>query len=217
MQKGKAGFVYVLTNPSLRENWVVIVGSEKQLGARSEELQNPHVPLPFEIYASLQTVRYKEVVKHVYNMIDRLRDLLPQQHRLFFNVNPQTVVDIFYQVADMIDDAKVVVYAANKEEKDEEERTPRRARFRFSMAKIRVGETIVFDPTGLRVRVVSDNQIEYRGRVYKLSPFVGTFMPPERRNESGSYQGCKYFSYKGRPLIELRMEYEQMKQQGSLF
>lgn len=56
--------------------------------------------------------------------------------------------------------------------------------------------------------VVSDNQVEYEGRIYKLSPFVGTFMPEEKRNVSGAYQGAKYFSYKGRVLDDIRKERE---------
>ena len=56
------------------------------------------------------------------------------------------------------------------------------------------------------VKVAGDNQIEYKGRIYKLSPFVGTFMPEEKRNASGAYQGPKYFSYNGKTLDDLRTE-----------
>ena len=48
------------------------------------------------------------------------------------------------------------------------------------------------------------DSVEYEGRIYKLSPFVGTFMPEEKRNTSGAYQGAKYFSYKGKVLDDLR-------------
>ena len=68
--------------------------------------------------------------------------------------------------------------------------------------------TLTFIPTGLNVKVASDDSIEYGGRIYKLSPFVGTFMPEERRNSSGAYQGAKYFSYNGRILDDLRTEME---------
>lgn len=67
---------------------------------------------------------------------------------------------------------------------------------------------VTFVPTGCIVKVASDDSIEYEGRIYKLSPFVGTFMPEERRNPSGAYQGAKYFSYNGRILDELRTEME---------
>jgi hypothetical protein len=58
--------------------------------------------------------------------------------------------------------------------------------------------------------VASDDQIEYEGRIYKLSPFVGTFMPEEKRNTSGAYQGAKYFSYNGKILDDLRTEMENL-------
>lgn len=77
------------------------------------------------------------------------------------------------------------------------------------MVGIKIGETVTFDPTGVKVKVASDDSIEYEGRIYKLSPFVGTFMPEERRNASGAYQGAKYFSYDGRVLEEMRKEMEE--------
>lgn len=85
-----------------------------------------------------------------------------------------------------------------------------RPRFKFSMANIPIGSELVFIPTGVKVRVASDDQIEYDGRIYKLSPFVGTFMPDDKRNSSGAYQGSKYFSYNGEVLdtIRSRMEAE---------
>ena len=76
------------------------------------------------------------------------------------------------------------------------------------MVNISIGETVVFIPTGIEVKVASDNQVEYEGRIYKLSPFVGIFMPAEHRNTSGAYQGAKYFSYHGRILDDLRHDME---------
>ena len=58
--------------------------------------------------------------------------------------------------------------------------------------------------------MVGDDQIEYEGRIYKLSPFVGTFMPEEKRNTSGAYQGPKFFSYNGKTLVDLRTEMESL-------
>ena len=58
--------------------------------------------------------------------------------------------------------------------------------------------------------MVGDDQIEYEGRIYKLSPFVGTIMPEDKRNTSGAYQGAKYFSYNGKILDDLRTEIESL-------
>ena len=77
------------------------------------------------------------------------------------------------------------------------------------MVGIKIGEFITFTPTDIQVKVASDDSIEYEGRIYKLSPFVGTFMPAERRNTSGAYQGAKYFSYNGKILDDLRKASER--------
>lgn len=211
------GYVYILTNPSFREDWVKIGKSARPVDVRSKELDNTAVPLPFEIYATIKTVKYNEVEKHVHKTIDRLTDLRIRQNREFFNVAPQIALDIFYDIAKMIEDAVVTVYKDNKpitdNEKsdgqvDEHKRTVRRGRFKFSMVGIKIGEHITFVPTNTEVKVASDDSIEYEGRIYKLSPFVGTFMPEDKRNTSGAYQGAKYFSYKGKILDDLRSAME---------
>ena len=78
------------------------------------------------------------------------------------------------------------------------------------MCDIKIGELITFIPTCIQVKVASDDSIEYQGRIYKLSPFVGTFMPEEQRNTSGAYQGAKYFTYNGQVLDEIRKEKENI-------
>ena len=213
------GYVYILTNPSFREDWVKIGKSSRPVDIRSKELDNTAVPLPFEIYATIQTVKYNDVEKHVHKTIDRLTDLRIRQNREFFNVPPQIALDIFNDIAKMIDDAVVTIYKANKpvphpeKEKSPEatKRVVKRGRFKFSMVGIKIGETITFIPTRTEVKVASDDSIEYEGRIYKLSPFVGTFMPEEKQNTSGAYQGAKYFSYKGQILDDMRRMIEKQE------
>lgn len=213
----ESGYVYILTNPSFREDWVKIGKSARPVDIRSKELDNTAVPLHFEIYATIQTVKYNDVEKHVHKTIDRLTDLRIRQNREFFNVPPQIALDIFYDIAKMIDDAVITVYKDNKPISNTEKETPsdlkkrivKRGRFKFSMVGIKIGEKITFTPTQTEVKVASDDSIEYEGRIYKLSPFVGTFMPEEKQNTSGAYQGAKYFSYKGEILEELRKRMEK--------
>ena len=212
---GSPGYVYILTNPSFKEDWVKIGKSSRPVDVRSKELDNTAVPLPFEIYATMQTSKYNEVEKMVHKMIDRLTDLRIRQSREFFNVPPQVALDILRDIANAIDDAVVTLYRDNQpipegEERPKEKREIKRGRFKFSMVDIPIGSMITFIPTGIQVKVVSDDQIEYEGRIYKLSPFVGTFMPAEKRNTSGAYQGAKYFTYKGKVLDDLRKEKEEL-------
>lgn len=221
MMNTEPGYVYILTNPSFREDWVKIGKSARPVNIRSKELDNTAVPLPFEIFATMRTVKYNEVEKLVHKTIDRLTDLRIRQNREFFNVAPQVALDIFRDIAITIDDAVVTLYEDNKpvedvnpkEEKPKKDESkkpePRRSRFKFSMCGIKIGEFVTFDPTGVQVKVATDDSVEYNGRIYKLSPFTGTFLPEEMRNHSGAYQGAKYFSYNGKTLTTLRREKEK--------
>lgn len=207
------GYVYILTNPSFREDWVKIGKSSRPVDVRSKELDNTAVPLPFEIFATIKTIKYHEVEKLVHKNIDRLSDLRIRQNREFFNVPPQVALDIFDDIAKLIDDAEITLYNGNKPVAKNElvympKREVKRSRFKFSMCDIKIGDYVTFSPTGIVVKVATDDSIEYEGRIYKLSPFVGTFMPEEQRNTSGAYQGARYFSYKGRVLDEIRREKE---------
>lgn len=222
------GYVYILTNPSFKEDWVKIGKSSRPVDVRSKELDNTAVPMPFDIYATLKTCKFNEVEKLVHKTIDRLTDLRIRQNREFFNVQPSVALDILKDIALTLEDAEICMYDKSGEphvifpctepvpEKiinyDDEiggSAGTRRTRFKFSMVGIEFGEELEFIPTGIKVRVISDDQIEYQDRIYKLSPFVGTFMPVEKQNTSGAYQGAKYFSYKGKVLADLRKEVEK--------
>ena len=89
------GFVYILTNPSFREDWVKIGKSARPVDVRSKELDNTAVPLPFEIYATIRTIKYNEVEKLVHELIDSLTDFRIRRNRVFFNVTPHTALFIF--------------------------------------------------------------------------------------------------------------------------
>ncbi len=213
------GYVYILTNPSFKEDWVKIGKSSRPVNIRSKELDNTAVPLPFEIFATMQTSKYNEVEKLVHKTIDRLTDLRIRQNREFFNVAPQIALDILRDIATTIEDAVVCTFE-NKEEiilsnKDDHKKEPTpstkvKPRFKFSMVGIPIGATLTFIPNNLEVKVASDDKVEYEGRLYKLSPFVVFFMPENMRNNSGAYQGAKYFTYKGISLIELRNKAENI-------
>lgn len=211
------GFVYILTNESFREDWVKIGKSSRPVNIRSKELDNTAVPLPFSIYATLQTARYNEVEALVHKTIDRLTDLRIRQNREFFNVPPAVALDILRDIAQTLDDAKLTVYnksssiAGNQSKENSNQANDsqcRRKPFRFSMINLGVGETVIFAPTGLEVKVADDKKIEFEGRLYTLSAFVGTFLPEDLQNVSGAYQGPKYFTYKGETLLDLRNKME---------
>lgn len=216
MDTKNPGYVYILTNPSFREDWVKIGKSSRPVDIRSKELDNTAVPLPFEIFATLKTAKYDIIEKKIHKAIDRLTDLRIRQNREFFNIKPELALEILRDEAMVLDDAEVTLYKDNKpikptspDEPVTPPSLPHRPRFKFSMVNIPIGSTLTFVPTGIKVKVASDDQIEYDGRIYKLSPFVGTFMPEEKRNTSGAYQGPKFFTFRGEELDDIRKRLEE--------
>ena len=89
------GFVYILTNPSFKEDWIKIGKSSRPVNVRSKELDNTAVPRPFEIYATMKTVKYEQVEKLVHKMIDVLTKLRIRPNREFFNIRPSKALEIF--------------------------------------------------------------------------------------------------------------------------
>ena len=220
--KNQEGYVYILTNPSFREDWVKIGKSSRPVDVRSKELDNTAVPLPFEIYATLKTEKFDKVEKQIHKQIDRLTDLRIRQNREFFNIAPSVALDIMRDMADLLDDGELAVYVDGKpvisksKEEDkkieadskEKERRAQKPPLKFHMIGLKVGDTVIFDELNLPVNVASDDKVEYQGRLWSLSAFTREFLPDEKQNTSGAYQGPKYFSYKGKTLWQMRLEIE---------
>ena len=114
MAKKEPGYVYILTNPSFREDWVKIGKSSRPVDVRSKELDNTSVPLPFVIFATMKTTKYNEAEKHVHHSIERFTNRRIRNNREFFNVKPEEALEIFRDVAMLLDDAEIKVYNRRK-------------------------------------------------------------------------------------------------------
>ena len=223
MEKEK-GFVYILTNESFREDWVKIGRSSMPVDVRSKELDNTAVPLPFKVYATIQTTKYTNVERIVHKQIDRLTDLRIRQNREFFNVEPTQALDILLDLATAIDDAVVMQYVDDKpvqlypsinNEKPQAVKTEKhvsRKPFEFAMVGLKDGDMITFAPLNIQVKVNGKNKVEFEGRLWSLSAFTGTYLPIEKQNNSGAYQGPKYFTYNNKTLWDLRLELEKQEE-----
>ncbi len=216
MANKEPGYVYILTNPSFREDWVKI-GKSTNMEKRLKTLNTTALPLPFKVYATIKTSKYEELEKIIHKQIDRLTDLRINQSREFFNVHPAQALDIFLDQATALDDAIVTKYENGKprqmypvleKAKEEKEKKPQRPPFDFSMVGLNVGDKIIFDALNLEVKVAGRNKVEYEGRLWSLSAFCGTYLPENMHNASEAYQGPKYFSYQGKTLWEIRLEKE---------
>ena len=219
MANKEPGYVYILTNPSFREDWVKI-GKSTNMEKRLKTLNTTALPLPFKVYATIKTSKYEELEKIIHKQIDRLTDLRINQSREFFNVHPAQALDIFLDQATALDDAIVTKYENGKPRqmypvqeklKEEKEKKLQRSPFDFSMVGLNVGDKVIFDALNLEVKVAGRNKVEYEGRLWSLSAFCGTYLPESMHNASEAYQGPKYFSYQGKTLWEIRLEKENLE------
>lgn len=96
----------------------------------------------------------------------------------------------------------------NKVELNLKQKRTQRPPFKFSMIGLKVGDEILFESRGWKVKVASDNTIDYNGEQFHLSTFCKKYLPDIMRNKSEAYQGPNYFSLNGRSLTDLRDEKE---------
>jgi len=106
-KKHKKGYVYILTNPSFREDWIKIGKSLREVDVRSKELDNTAVPLPFEIFATLKTEKYNEVERILHKIFTDLADARIRKSREFFNIKPQDALNYLKDQAKILDDAEL--------------------------------------------------------------------------------------------------------------
>jgi len=180
----KPGYVYILTNPSFREDWVKIGKSARPVDVRSKELDNTAVPLPFEIYATMKTVKYNEAERLVHKYIERFTNLRIRNNREFFNVKPEEAFEIFKDVSMVIDDVEIEVFAGKgdvqshatniqinqKEGHRKKAKTGHRSPLNFMKMGMQKGDTLHFrrNPS-ITIKVNSARSVLYQDNEYAIS------------------------------------------------
>lgn len=208
MKKNDSGYVYILTNPAFKEDWVKIGKTSGSVEKRMEELFTTALPTRFELYAWCKTSKYNELEKQAHHILDKLTDSRIDDKREFFQLVPSEALAVLRELAATIDDAEFYVPS----EQGQTQRATPAPPFRFSMVHLAPGAELVFEPTGARVTVIedkSDNKIVFDGIKYTLTGFCKKFMPANKRNKKDTYQGPHYFSYEGKLLVSLRAKYEK--------
>lgn len=122
MEKNKKGFVYILTNKSFREDWVKIGKSSRPVDIRSKELDNTAVPLPFDIYVTVETSKYEEIEAKLHKILTNLGDMRIRPNREFFNIKPEEAFGYLCDLAELTDDA--IINAPDEAQEDSERKSP---------------------------------------------------------------------------------------------
>lgn len=202
------GYVYILTNPSFKDNWIKIGKSYKLPQIRGKELDNTSIPLPFEVYAAIHTSKFNEVETMIHGIIDCVSKLRINKKREFFNLSPEKAFEILDYVQSVLgDEAKVELFGDNIEvvQSLENGQRVRGERFDFAKKGIKQGDVIEFIPDPTITAIVRGKRVVwFEDKEWYLSPLVRELM--DRRNQvssSGAYQGPAYFAFKGEKLIDI--------------
>lgn len=177
------GFIAILTNPMLKENWTKIVvcrtDAEVKNACRSLEL-----PCKFEV---AEKIPISGDADKIFKTFCTWAKMQRKGQSSFFSLNP---------------------HAAGEAVKKAADKPTRRSNFKFTMVGIKAGEELVFIPSGLKVRVAiateNEAKIEHHGKTYKLSEFAAKYMPSDKQTASASFRGPELFSYRGEKLTDLR-------------
>lgn len=101
------GYVYILTNPSFREDWIKIGKTKNPVDLRSKDLDNTSIPLPFEIYASIKTEKYNELEQMIHKTFTRLTDTRIRDNREFYNMKPEDALEQIRDFCKLLDDCEI--------------------------------------------------------------------------------------------------------------
>ena len=114
---GDSGYVYILTNPCFRKDWVKIGKTSRPVDTRSKELDNTSIPLPFEVYAMLKTNNMTKIERLIQGLIEEFNPALRiRRNREFFNIPPAKALGLLAKAAEILDEGDNIVLGPNVHE-----------------------------------------------------------------------------------------------------
>ncbi|QQS69904.1 GIY-YIG nuclease family protein [Candidatus Saccharibacteria bacterium] len=203
MQKG---FVYILTNPSYKDN-IIKIGFTTNLKDRLAQLDKTGVPTPFDPYMTVQTAKYKELEKVIHHELDKLTDFRTRENREFFEIDPVDAADLLKNLARLLDDAEIVEYGnlSSVEEKSEATIAQQGNRTTFKMLGVPVGSKLVATNKNIPDVTVLDeiNQVRLPdGSIKSISRAVIDAV-------GGHRNGFQVYKFNGKILSNIRKSFDQ--------
>ncbi len=202
-QAMQQGFVYILTNPSYKDN-IIKIGYTINLKNRLAQLDKTGVPTPFEPYMTVGTTKYKQLEKVIHHELDKLTDFRTRDNREFFEIDPIDAADLLKNLALLLDDSEIVEYGnlTCVEEKSTATITQQGNRTTFKMLGIPVGSKLTAANKDIPDAIVYDDVNQIRlpdGTVKPISRAVIDAV-------GGHRNGFQAYKYKGKPLYKMRKE-----------
>lgn len=217
MTKGKAGVIYILTNPSFPQ--YVKIGYAHDIEKRLKQLNRSEtVPFAFRVYAVYE-VNSELTDKELHKLIDSLNPDLrtienfdgKERVKEFYAMSAEDAFSLLESIAKIsgTQDHLRRLTPEGHEVLDEEiaaeiVETVRRGPFRFSACNIPFGSEVVFiDDPNIKAIVVDDRYIEYDGETTSLSALAQKI-----KGFTHPVQGTLWFTYNGERLSDIRDKIE---------
>jgi hypothetical protein len=199
------GFVYILTNPSYKDN-IIKIGYTINLKNRLSQLDKTGVPMPFEPYMTVETSKYKQLEKVIHHELDKLTDFRTRDSREFFEIDPVDAADLLKNLARLLDDADIVEYGnlSDVEEKSQSTITQQGNRTTFEMLGIPIGSELKASNKNIPDVTVVDqiNQVRLAdGSVKSISRAVIDAI-------GGHRNGFQVYKYNGKLLSSIRKSFD---------
>lgn len=209
----KHGVIYILTNPSFRE--YVKIGYANDIEKRLKQLNRSEtIPFAFRVYATY-TVTSRLTDLELHKLIDKLNPELraietfdgKERVKEFYAMSPEdaySLLECIAKISGTEDRLKRLTPEGHEiidEQIAEEVReTAKRGPFRFSACNIPVGSELVFtDDDTVRVTVVDDRHVEYKGEITSVSALA-----QDLKGFDHPVQGTLWFTYNGEKLTDIR-------------
>lgn len=104
----QVGYVYILTNPSFKEDIVKIGITSGTVEKRMKELHTTGVPLPFEEYASYQTSKFKEIETFMHRSLSLIANNRVNDSREFFSIKPEVALGYLKEIRDLLGEGEII-------------------------------------------------------------------------------------------------------------
>ena len=188
------GYIYIMTNKAFKD--IVKIGYATDVESRRLNLSGTAVPYPYEVYATYETSGNIED-KKLHKMIDNLNpDLRVSVNREFYVMSPEEAYELLEAIA-LISGTSDKLNKWVVEEKVVAKRPP----IDFTKCGLKAGDKLVYTEDDTVVATIeSEHKVLYQGNLTSLSAIVKSI------KGEGSYAGPSYFTYNGKPLVQIANE-----------
>lgn len=196
------GIIYVLSNPSFKENYLKI-GITTEIERRVKELYSSGVPTPFECEFAYEIDDYEAVERAMHKLLD---DHRVNPTREFFEIDVENIKSIFshFKGAVLVTSKveKIIEDSSTAEEKEAAAKA-RGENFNFIKAGIPQNAEITFiNNSDIKATVEGERKVKYEGETYYLTGLTKKLLETD-----ASLSGFNYWSYNGKSLREIYDEY----------